>query len=450
MVIRLFSIARNAFVESLRQPIYLFILIACGIMQVLNTWVTGFSMQDRLSAGLTGDDRLLLDIGLATIFGCGTLLAGFVATATISREIENKTILTVVSKPIGRTTVIVGKYLGVTLAIALAVATMLIFLLLAVRHGVLSTAADKIDGPVVTFSILALFVAVFIGVWTNFFYGWSFPQTVSVALFPAFFVAYLLVLSLSKRWTWQELGHDFRPQIALACGVLSLALLVLTSIAVAASTRLGQVMTIMLCAGIFVFGLLSNHLLGQRAFENRAVASIRTAVAEDPTDPSFTKPGQIYTITLDGPPEEEFRPGDSFYYGSSANGFRLAVAAFPPFEGDPRAEGLLRDGIEPRIIVTDVDGERLTIRHIGATPLRVTRPPETGDIIFKTPTQRNVPRIVAWALVPNMNAYWLMDAIAQNRKIPPRHVGLVALYSLCLIVASLSLAVALFQGRDVG
>ena len=37
----------------------------------------------------------------------------FVATAVLSREIENKTVLTVVSKPIGRTTVIFGKYIGV-------------------------------------------------------------------------------------------------------------------------------------------------------------------------------------------------------------------------------------------------------------------------------------------------------------------------------------------------
>lgn len=450
MVIRLLSIARNAFVESLRQPIFLFIILACGLLQVINTWITGFSMQDRTSTGLTGDDRLLLDIGLATIFGCGTLLAGFVATATISREIDNKTILTVVSKPIGRTTVIVGKYLGVTLAIMMAVAIMLIFLMLAVRHGVLSTASDKIDGPVVILSLAALLLSVVLGAWANFFYGWSFCQTVAVILLPAFVIVYLLVLSLSKTWTWQELGHDFRPRIALACGVLSLALLVLTSIAVAASTRLGQVMTIMLCAGIFVFGLLSNHLLGQKAYVNTPVASIRAAIPEDPSDPSFSKPGQAYAIVLDGPPEEEFRPGDSFYYGSSANGFRLAVEAFPPFEGNPDQEGLLRAGVEPALIVTEAGSDRILVRHIGERPLGVSRPPESGDIIFKTPTKVNTARMIAWSVVPNMNSFWLIDAIAQNRQIPARHVALVVGYALSLIVAALALAVALFQGRDVG
>ena len=39
---------------------------------------------------------VLLDIGLATIFVCGMLLAAFIATAVISREIERKTVLTVV------------------------------------------------------------------------------------------------------------------------------------------------------------------------------------------------------------------------------------------------------------------------------------------------------------------------------------------------------------------
>jgi uncharacterized membrane protein YidH (DUF202 family) len=49
-----------------------------------------------------------------------------------------------------------------------------------------------------------------------------------------------------------------------------------------------------------------------------------------------------------------------------------------------------------------------------------------------------------------MQSFWLLDAITQNQPIPLTHVLLVYAYGLCQIVVFLSLAVILFQGRDVG
>jgi ABC-2 type transport system permease protein len=450
MVIRVASIARNAFVESIRQPIFLFLIVLSGIAQVLNTWGAGFSMQDKGQSELWGDTKLLFDIGLATIFGCGTLLAAFVATATISREIDNKTILTVVSKPIGRTTVVVGKYLGVTGAIAWAVGTMLVFLLLAVRHGVMSTASDHLDGPVLVFGFSALALSVGLAAWCNFFYGWNFPQTASILIFPTSLIALALVYLINKEWKWQEFGHDFKPKVFLACALLGVALMVLTSVAVAASTRLGQVMTIMACAGVFFLGLLSNHLIGRHAFKNDLIAYVKSAASEDAIDPSFSRLGAVYRIELDGPPEREVRPGDSFYWGPNATGFRLSVPPFPPFEGDAASGELLRPGEPGRIVVTEVSDQTLTIQHAGGSALPVRSPPREGDAVFLTPTRVSPVSLVVWAITPNMHYFWLLDAISQNRTIPAAYVQMVILYSLFLIAAFLALAVALFQRRDVG
>ena len=46
--------------------------------------------------------------------------------------------------------------------------------------------------------------------------------------------------------------------------------------------------------------------------------------------------------------------------------------------------------------------------------------------------------------------FWLLDAVSQNRTIPPSHVARIGVYSLMQIGAFLSLAVILFQRRDVG
>ena len=107
----LLTIARNAFVESLRQPIVLVVVLLSGVLQYLNTAMSAYSMGYRTFAGeVTGDNKLLFDIGMGTMFICGILVASFIATAIVSREIENKTVLTVVSKPINRASVVIGKH----------------------------------------------------------------------------------------------------------------------------------------------------------------------------------------------------------------------------------------------------------------------------------------------------------------------------------------------------
>jgi hypothetical protein len=58
--------------------------------------------------------------------------------------------------------------------------------------------------------------------------------------------------------------------------------------------------------------------------------------------------------------------------------------------------------------------------------------------------------LVAWSVVPNMHFFWLLDAITQNNPVPLTHLVLIAIYGSLQILAMLSLAVLLFEGRDVG
>jgi ABC-2 type transport system permease protein len=451
MFSQILTIARNTFVESLRQPIFFVLVMLSGILQVLTTAGTGFAMGQTESSEVSGDDKLLLDIGLATIFVCGTLLAAFIATAVLSREIENRTILTIVSKPVARPSVILGKYLGVAGALVLAAVVMLLFLLVCIRHGVLSTAADDPDGPVLVFALSAVFLSLFLGAVCNYLYGWAFSQTTMLVMLPAMTVAYALILMVSKKWHVQPLSADFKPQIMIACVCLTLAILVLTAVATAVSTRLGQVMTIVVCAGVFLTGLLSNYFLGRHAFKNHAVGNIRTVAPEQFNQVGLDHPGDTYTVTLEVPPSTPVAVGSPFYYGPNPNGFALAVPDFgspppPPAAGE---EFMALRG-PSAVVVTASQGTTLTVRNIGESAVRVDRPPAPGDFVFLTPTHVNRPVMVAWALVPNMHYFWLLDAISQNNPVPASHVGLVALYAASQIAAFLALGVVLFQSRDVG
>jgi len=486
MPLQIFSIARNTFIESLRQPVCFVLVILCGVLLFLSTWQTGFSMGSSSSAEVSGDNKLLLDIGLATVFVCGMLLAAFLATSAISREIENKTVLTVVSKPISRPALVLGKYVGVSAALLIASAIMLLFLLMAIRHGVMSTASDKLDEPVIVFTFAAVLGSIVLGGALNFWYGWSFTQTAVLLMLPAMMIAYAIVLFVDKEWNIQPFSYKeylyrefwytearwadrfpeqsisdaeqirvrygtFRPQITLACYCLILAVLVLSAVATAASTRLGQVMTIVVCSGVFLFGLLSNHLLGQRAFENDPIAEIQSVAFPDPTQTDLSELGSSCTVTLPPDTQARVRVGDSFYWGPSPTGMSLATGEFPAFEGDPtRDESLFGPGVAPRIIVTNTTFPEITIRHIGARPLAVDRPPAAGDYAFLTPTKTSGVVAAMWTVVPNMHYFWLIDAISQNVRIPFEYVAGLTIYALAQIGAFLGLGVILFQRRDVG
>ena len=451
MFFQALAIARNAFVESIRQPIFLLLVVLSGFLQVFNTWNSGFSMGQGETSEVSGDDKLLFDIGLSTVFVFGMLLAAFIATSVMSREIENKTVLTVVSKPVARSTLVIGKYFGVSGAILVATFTMLIFLLLGLRHGVMSTAADELDKPVIYFSALGLFISIGVAAWCNFFYGWSFPQVATVLLLPAFFVVYVLVLLIGKKWELQPLLKDFKPQVALACVCLIMVILVLTAVATAASTRLGQVMTIAACALVFVGSLLSNYLLGRHAYHNSPVGLVQEATPNDPTRPILQRAGDRYTVMLKQDPKTTIVPGASFYYGPNPNGSALAVRSFPPFAGNVAdSASALDPNLAGAIVVEASNGRKLTVEAIGNAAGLASRPPESGDFVFLNPTHITWPTLLAWGVLPNLQSFWLLDAVSQNQPVPATHIGLVALYGVVQVAAFLCLAVILFQKRDVG
>lgn len=454
MPVQLLSIARNTFLESVRQPIYFILIALAGLMQLFTTWTAAFSMGLSDSGEVSGDDKLMVDISLATVFVCGMLLAAFLATAALSREIENKTVLTVVSKPVGRPTLVLGKYLGVAAAIVIAVVTMLLFLQMGIRHGVMSTAADDLDGPVIAFTLGAIVIAIGTAIWCNFFYGWVFTQTATMLLCPLMLLAVVMVMLIGKKWQFQPIGTNFKPQITMASACILMAHLVLTAIATAVSARLGQVMTIVICCGVFVGGLLSNQFLGRRAIENRLVASVQAAESTLPSRKDFTRNGDVYKLTLAMDPRVRMPDNALVFYGPNPGGADLCNLNNGP---DPEAlakmtpdERLSSRDLPPSVIIASANGKTVEVRRIGADRPAATRPPQAGDYLFLHPTRYNLGARLAWGIVPNIQFFWLVDAVTQNQPIPPSHLGMVALYALMQIGAFLCLGVILFQKREVG
>jgi ABC-type transport system involved in multi-copper enzyme maturation permease subunit len=113
---RVWAIARNTFREAVRNRI-LYSLLFFAVL-----FIGGSSLLSQLTVGEY--EKVIIDMGLAAISVFGVLIAIFVGIGLVNREIERKTIYTLASKPVSRAAIVVGKYLGLVMVLALLVALM--------------------------------------------------------------------------------------------------------------------------------------------------------------------------------------------------------------------------------------------------------------------------------------------------------------------------------------
>jgi ABC-2 type transport system permease protein len=262
MFSKLWGIITNSFTETIRQPIYGVVLLVTAGLLALNIGIAGYTLDD--------DTKLLKDLGLSTLLLSGLFLAAFSAAGVLSREIENKTVLTVISKPVSRPLFLTGKFLGLAGALGVAFYLLGIVFLLTMRHKVLERSSMDYDVPVVMFGFGALFLVIAIGAIANYLYDMQFASTAIGVALPLMTVAIVLVALISPSWKIQEFGKDFVDgQLIGAASLVFAMILILTAVAVAVSTRLGQVMTLTLCTATMLLGLVSDSLFGQ--YQNQRV-----------------------------------------------------------------------------------------------------------------------------------------------------------------------------------
>ena len=121
---RTFVILRHTFLETIVQPIYtLLIAIGIGILAIFGMLPFFTLGEDTVMFKSVGLDVILLLVLIATLFA---------TSKSIFEEIEDRTMLTLMSKPVQRWEVLVGKYLGIIIAALMAIAILGIILTLCV------------------------------------------------------------------------------------------------------------------------------------------------------------------------------------------------------------------------------------------------------------------------------------------------------------------------------
>jgi ABC-type transport system involved in multi-copper enzyme maturation permease subunit len=114
---RIGVIAVNTFRENLRDKILYNLLFFGLLLMGGSVLLADLSIMEHR--------RIVTDMGLATMNLAGVIIAAFVGIGLVGKEIERRTVYTILARPISRTEFILGKYLGLVLTLFVNVAVML-------------------------------------------------------------------------------------------------------------------------------------------------------------------------------------------------------------------------------------------------------------------------------------------------------------------------------------
>jgi ABC-type transport system involved in multi-copper enzyme maturation permease subunit len=112
------AIAVNVFRESVRDKV-LYNLVAFAILMIGASYLLG-----QLTAGQ--DVKIIKDLGLSATSIFGLFIAIFIGIGLVSKEVERRSVYSLLPKPIHRFQLVLGKYAGLTLTLLVNVSIMTI------------------------------------------------------------------------------------------------------------------------------------------------------------------------------------------------------------------------------------------------------------------------------------------------------------------------------------
>jgi ABC-type transport system involved in multi-copper enzyme maturation permease subunit len=219
---KIVAIAQATYRETIRQPLFWLLVVLFLCFMLLSVFLPYFTLGEDL--------KMMKDLQLDAILIPCLILTVFTASVSIAEEIEGRTAITVMSKPVSRRQFLLGKYFGILLAALLMAAILAVFMGWTINFKI-DQSPSEVERPGDPDEIVAMQR------------GLRFlPSQVVGAL------RYLLLVI-------QEI-ENLAPGIVL--GFCQVA--ILTAVAVALATRLPMVVNLVVCLVVFFMGRLT-HIL---------------------------------------------------------------------------------------------------------------------------------------------------------------------------------------------
>ncbi len=116
MLKRVQAVALNTFRETVRDRIFYLVAVFGFVL------VSSSAILSPLTIG--AQDKIVSDVGLASMTLFGLLVSIFVGSNMVRKELEKRTITTILAKPISRRQYLIGKFCGLNLTLLCMIATM--------------------------------------------------------------------------------------------------------------------------------------------------------------------------------------------------------------------------------------------------------------------------------------------------------------------------------------
>ncbi|MFT4976501.1 MAG: ABC-type transport system involved in multi-copper enzyme maturation permease subunit [Myxococcota bacterium] len=175
---RLWGLAINTFREAVRDRVlYSILFFGVGVI-FLSLALEEVTIGDQ--------EKVVRSVGQAAIDAFGSIIAMFLGVSLVWKELDKKTIYTILSKPIPRWMFVVGKYLGLMLTLVVEIA-----ILLSIYCGLM--VIEQSFPPPVVFVSMALLLAelMLLTAWATLFSCYSAPMTASAFTLAIFCIGHL-------------------------------------------------------------------------------------------------------------------------------------------------------------------------------------------------------------------------------------------------------------------
>src|SRR5215470_15484716 len=258
------TIAGNAFMELVRQPVFLLLMTSSAVFEIFLATPYYFAFGD--------EPKLVKNSTLAVMLLAGLFGAVLSASASLAREIRTGTALAVLSKPVGRAQFLLAKYTGLLFALSLLTYVNLIAALLASRMAF--DAYGSTDLFAVGIIVLALVLGYLMGGFSNFFLRRPFVSDAVFSVVLMMTVAFIVINFFTKEGRPQPFATGVDWGMVPAAVLILFALWILAGLALACSTRFDMIPTLAICSGFFLLGIMSDYLFGTRAEKGSWWASV--------------------------------------------------------------------------------------------------------------------------------------------------------------------------------
>ena len=185
------TIALNTFREAIRDRVLYLLFFFAAVALIFSRLLAMLTVGDKI--------KIIKDVGLGSISLFGMLMAILIGTGLVYKEIDKKTIFTLISKPIHRWQFLLGKFFGLVLTLFIMILLMsFIFLVIVFLN------TSKIEGRLLLAVLFIFIELVLITAVAIFFSCFSTPILSSL-----FSVSFYLIGHFS--WGLQTLIQKTKP-----------------------------------------------------------------------------------------------------------------------------------------------------------------------------------------------------------------------------------------------